>query len=90
MRDIRGGMKGENDFQRLAFEGPYPALKEVGVRGGRKMLGLCCFSLRYVDIKSQHWMRYLSCVQTQFCSYLRKKDNGALSESVICKDDYFR
>lgn len=63
----------KNYFHRHVFEGLCPALKGVAVRGGRKMLGLCCFSLGDTDIKSQYLISYLSFVLLQLCSYLRKK-----------------
>lgn len=47
----------KNDFQRHAFEGPYPALKETRMRGGREMLGLYCFFLSYAGIESQLFVR---------------------------------
>lgn len=80
--------EGKNDFHRHAFEGLYPALKGVAVRGRRKRLGLYCISLRDTDIKSQYLVSYPFCVLTQFCSYLRKKVSEHCLKCVIFKDDY--
>lgn len=66
-------MKRKNDFHRRGFEGLYPALKGVAVRGRRKMLGLHCFSLRDTDTNSQYLISYPSSVLTQLCSCLREK-----------------
>lgn len=69
--------EGKNDFHRHAFEGLYPALKGVAVRGRRKMLGLYCISLRDTDIKSQYKLPFL-CVNPVL-QLFEKEGIGTLS-----------